>query len=53
MPFDPFQQEALERAKADLFEAQDSADTEKALRAWFEIHRLIRRKLRGESVTTH
>ena len=48
-----FQQRTLERARADLFDAQVSADKEKALQAWFKIHRLIQQKHRGESVTQH
>ena len=53
MAVNVFQQRALERARADLFDAQVSADKEKALQAWFKIHRLIQQKHRGESVTQH
>ena len=48
-----FQPEALERARADLLQAQTAGDRQTALSAWFEIHRLIKSKHEREVVNEH
>jgi hypothetical protein len=48
-----FQPEALEHARANLLQAQATGDSQTALNAWFEVHRLLKQKHQRETVTEH